>query len=185
LRSIPFAAVLATAATLLGGGAARAETIRVACAANIGFNAPEMALVYEGGESGSLTVTGGFGTMQLPASKQVREGADDDGQPLTAINIHASGPANILMPDKAALEACVSEKLVPEYANDIDVIYATIMGCAQDVPPSAAPVAINASVDITLTPEVFLGYTRTYDGPTNLPGGEIKLDAFPNCSREP
>ena len=90
----------------------KAETVTLKC------DAPsEMTLVYEGDDSGTLTVTDSSGAFSLPASMEKREG-DVDGTPTKATGILANGPVSILMPDKAAIEACVKSKLSGDLLQD-------------------------------------------------------------------
>jgi hypothetical protein len=159
-----------------------AETVSIACDANPAFNAPEMTIVYEGEADGTLTVTGAFGEMSLPATKEHREGTDEKGQPISATGIRASGPATVAMPEKAAIESCVKGKLPPDQLSDSDIVFMTVMSCVGEVPPGAGPVAINASVEIALEPLVYAGVTRTYAEPTDLAVGTISLEAYPTCS---
>ncbi len=161
---------------------AHAATTTLQCEANPTFNAPAMTLVYEGEAEGTLTITAPFGTMSLPATKQSREGTDETGAPLSATGIRAAGPATVLMPDKAAIEACVKGKLPPDQLADSDIVFVTVMGCAREAPLGAEPIAIEASAEIALAPLVYVGVTRTFAEPTDLAVGKIALEAYPNCS---
>ena len=62
--------------------------------------------------------------------------------------------------------------------------FVTVMSCANEAPLGAEPIAINASAEIALAPLVYVGVTRTYSEPTDLAGGTIALEAYPNCSLE-
>jgi hypothetical protein len=165
---------------------ASAEAIAIACAANPALNAPAMTLVYEGAASGTLTITAPFGEMALPATRERRSGADDAGAELSAVGIRAAGPATVLMPDKAAIEACVTGKLSADQLADADIVFMTVMGCAGETPLASAPVVIDVSAEVALTPDggTFVGVTRTYPEPTELAIETIALEAYPNCSRE-
>lgn len=77
-----------------------------------------MTLVYEGDGAGTLTVKDSFGEMSLPARKETREGQGDDGTKMTATGIAAFGLVSAVMPDKAAIEACVNDKLPPDQLQD-------------------------------------------------------------------
>jgi hypothetical protein len=162
----------------------RAETVTIACEANPAFNAPEMTIVYDGDDEGTLTITAPFGEMALPATKEYREGTDETGQKLSATGIRASGPATVLMPDKVAIESCAKGKLPPDQLADSDIVFVTVMGCVQEVPIGDAPIEIQASAEIALTGEadVYVGVTRTYAEPTELAVGTIKLEAYPSCT---
>ena len=163
-------------------GPASAETITIACEPNPSFNAPEMTLVYEGEAEGTLTITAPFGEMSLPASMEHREGTDEQGKPLSATGIRASGPASVIMPEKAAIESCVKGKLPPDQLTDSDIVFVTVMGCANEAPLGATPIEINASAEIALVPIVYVGITRSYAEPTDLAVGTIALEAFPTCT---
>jgi hypothetical protein len=163
---------------------AHAGTITIACEADRLFNAPAMTIVFAGEAEGTLTITAPFGEIALPAAKEDREGTDGNGQPLTATGILASGPATVQMPDKAAIESCVKGKLQPDELRDSDIVFVTVMGCAKDAPPAAEPTLINASVEIALLPEVYVGLKRSYAEPTDLAVGTIALDSYPRCSRK-
>jgi hypothetical protein len=161
-----------------------AETVTIACEANPTLNAPEMTIVYEGEAEGTLTIAAPFGEMSLPATKESREGTDETGQPISATGIRAAGPATVQMPDKAAIESCVKGKLPPDQLADSDIVFVTVIGCANEAPLGAEPIAINASAEIALAPLVYVGVTRTYTEPTDLAVGTIALEAYPNCSLE-
>jgi hypothetical protein len=166
----------------VGVSAAQAETVTIACEANPAFNAPEMKVVYEGEAEGTLTITAPFGEMSLPATKEVREGTDEKGQPISATGIRAAGPAKVQMPDKAAIESCVKGKLPPDQLTDSDIVFVTVMGCANEAPLDAERIEINASAEIALVPIVYVGITRSYAEPTDLAVGTIALEAFPTCT---
>jgi hypothetical protein len=165
---------------------ASAETIAIACVANPALNAPAMTLVYEGEADGTLTITAPFGEIVLPATLERRSGTDEAGAQISAVGIRASGPATALMPDKSAIEACVTGKLSADQLADADIVFMTVMGCAGETPLASAPVVIDASAEVALTPDggTFVGVTRTYPEPTELAIGTIALEAYPNCSRE-
>ena len=165
---------------------AAAETIVISCDADLMFKAPEMTLVYEGEAEGTLSVTASFGEMNLTATMESREGTDETGEALSATGIRAFGPASLLMPDKATIEACIRGKLPPDQLGDSDIVLFTAMGCAGEAPAGVEPIAVNASAEIALLPDgdVYVGVTRTYAEPTELAGGTIALEAYPNCSIE-
>lgn len=160
---------------------AHAERIVIACEPNPALNASEMTLVYEGEAEGTLTITAPFGEMNLAATKESREGTDEAGQPVSATGIRAAGPTTVRMPDKAAIESCVRDKLPPDQLADPDIVFITVMGCAKEAPLGADPIAINASAEVALAPIVYVGITRTYAEPTDLAVGTIALDDYPDC----
>ena len=167
------------------GGSAKAETVSIKCEVSQGWQAPAMTLVYEGSDTGTLTLKSEFGEMSLPASKELREAVGDDGKKQSATGIRAAGPAKVLMPDKAAAEACAKGKLTPEQLQDKDIVFTTVLGCLGQVPMGQAPIDIKASVEIAITepPSAYVGLKRTYLEPSALPGGEpIAVEAYPNCT---
>jgi hypothetical protein len=158
-----------------------AETVTIKCEAPL-----EMTLVYEGDESGTLTVKDAFGEMSLPASKEAREGKTDAGETYTATGIRAFGQVAALMPDKAAIEACVKGKLSGEMLQDSDIVFSTALSCGSSTPMGTEPVQVNANVEISVVepPSAYVFITRTYVEPTSLAGGKIELSSMPppNCT---
>jgi hypothetical protein len=153
----------------------KAETVTLKC------DAPsEMTLVYEGDDSGTLTVTDSSGAFSLPASMEKREG-DVDGTPIKATGILANGPVSILMPDKAAIEACVKSKLSGDLLQDSDVVFTTALGCSTSAPIGKEPVQVNAKVEISVVepPSAYVFITRSYVEPSSLAGGKIELSSMP------
>ncbi len=158
-----------------------AETLTFNCEDKSLGKTSVLTLVYEGDNSGTLNVKGSFGDMALPASKEIR--ADESGTEVTGIR--ASGPANVLMPEKSAIEACVNGKLKPEELKDEDIVYMAISSCAADAPIGKEPIPIKAYAEIAIMepPSAYVFVTRTYVESTTLAGGVIKLDTVPppNC----
>ena len=156
-------------------GCSEAETITLKC------DAPsEMTLVYDGDDSGTLTVTGPSGAYSLPASLERRE-SEVDGELVKATGIRANGAVSTIMPDKAAIEACIKSKVSGELLEDADVVFSTALGCSGSVPMGTEPVGINANVEIAVLeqPSAYVFITRTYDEPTSLAGGKIELSSMP------
>lgn len=180
LKALPVMALVAAC-----GGSAQAETISLSCEANQSWQSPAMTMVYEGADSGTLTVKSEFGEMALPARKETREGPDDKGGTRSVVGILASGPAKVIMPDKKAAEECTKGKLTGDQAQEKDIVFVTMMGCLGSVPKGTEPVDINAYATISLLdpPDAFVEFIRTYVEPSTLPGGEpVKVEAFPNCT---
>ena len=167
---VVFAFVLVAAS-----GCSEAETITLKC------DAPsEMTLVYEGDDSGTLTVTEPSGAYSLPASLERRE-SEVDGELIKATGIRANGAVSTIMPDKAAIEECIKSKVSGELLEDGDVVFTTALGCSASVPMGTEPVGINANVEIAVLeqPDAYVFITRTYDEPTSLAGGKIELSSMP------
>ncbi len=166
------------------GGSAQAETISLTCEQgnNLGMPSPAMTMVYEGGDSGTLTVKSTFGEMSLPAQRITAEGPDETGKTRTVVNLRASGPAKVLMPDKAAVESCAKGKLTPEQAQDKDIVYVTLMGCMATTPQGSSPVDVTASAQVSLLDPPYVGFTRTYVEPGTLSSEPVKVEAFPDCT---
>ncbi len=165
-----FAFVLVTASNRV-----EAATVTLKCAAPA-----EMTLVYDGDESGTLTVTDSSGAFSLPATMETREG-DVDGTPTKATGILANGAVSTMMPDKAAIEACVKSKLSGDLLDDPDVVFSTALGCSSSTPPGKEPVEVNANVEISVVepPDAYVFITRTYVEPSALAGGKIELSSMP------
>jgi hypothetical protein len=138
-----------------------------------------MTLVYEGEESGTLTVTDSSGTFSLPARMETREG-EVDGTPMKATGILANGPVAAMMPDKAAIEACVRSKLSGDLLEDSDVVFTTALGCSTSAPMAKEPVQVNAKVEVSVVepPDAYVFITRTYVEPSSLAGGKIELSSM-------
>jgi hypothetical protein len=166
------------------GGSAQAETISLNCEAgnNLGMPSPAMTMVYEGGDSGTLTVKSTFGEIKLPANRLTAPGKDDAGNPISVINLRASGPAKVLMPDKTAVEACAKGKLTPDQAKDKDIVFVTLLGCMATTAQGSAPVDVTASAAISLLDPPYVVFTRTYAEPGTLSDEPVKVEAYPDCS---
>lgn len=152
-----------------------AKTVTLKCAAPL-----EMTLVYEGDDSGTLTVTEPSGSFSLPARMETREG-EVDGTPMKATGILANGKVSSVMPDKTAIEACVKSKLSGDLLEDSDVVFSTALGCTTSAPMGKEPVEVNANVEISVVepPDAYVFITRTYVEPSSLAGGKIELSSMP------
>lgn len=167
---IIFALVFTTACSR-----SEAETVTLKC------DAPsEMTLVYEGDESGTLTLTDSSGAFSLPATMQTREG-EVDGESTKATGILANGPVSTMMPAKAAIEACVRSKLSGDLLQDSDVVFTTALGVQHVSADGQEPVQVNAKVEISVVepPDAYVFITRTYVEPSSLAGGKIELSSMP------
>jgi hypothetical protein len=138
-------------------------------------------LTYSGGKSGTLTMTGAFGDMRLPATRTDDEG-EVSGEKIKTIGIRAYGPGDVVMPDKAALENCLTTAGADP--SDSDLIAYHLNVCQNQIALGASPVPIDASVTVAIIDgteaEVFI--TRTFKEESAAAGGPMKLDSFPPLS---
>ena len=98
---------------------ASAETLTTKCAGQEFGKPYDMTMVYEGGDSGTMTITGSFGEMSLPAAKKQRDGVNADGDNNSSTEIWASGEVPLIVPQKAAIESCIKGKLTPEQVTHL------------------------------------------------------------------
>ena len=155
---------------------ANAEVLTFRC------DAPsEMRIIYDGDASGTLTIKDASGEMSLPATKETRQGVGDDGAAMAATGIRAYGTVSAVMPDKAAIEACVREKLPADQLSDADIVFGTILSCGSSAPLGEKPVQIKANVEISVVepPAAYVFITREFAEPSSLAGGEIELSSMP------
>jgi hypothetical protein len=173
---------------LLLPATANAESITVKCAGEEDGKPYAMTMVYEGDDSGTLKISGAFGDMSFPAGKRSRDSVVA-GESIHAVQIWAGGEIPLVMPDKAAIEACVKGKLPPDQVTDADIVFITIPSCAAAAPPTAHPIPVKVYAEFTfLDPEtVELTFRRTYLEKTDLPEGTITLEPIsppPHCTVE-
>ena len=171
----------ASLAALVAAATASAETIAVSCKGEEFGKPYELAFQYEGDDSGTLNVTGSFGDMSLPAGKKQREGVNTDGDKVSATEIWGGADIPLVVPDKAAIEACIKEKLPPDQLTDSDIVFMTIPSCAAAAPPTVQPIPVKVYAEIgILDPKsIFLTFKRTYIEATDLPDGKIVLEPLP------
>jgi hypothetical protein len=180
--SYALATALLVGLTVSACAPSAAETIAFKCTENdAGDPKPEMTVTYEGDDKGTLKIKASYGEMSLPATKEVRDAVSEAGEKYSVTGIRAFGPATVIMPDKASIEACIKGKLKPEELTDVDMVTMALLSCRVTAPPSKEPVAIKAKAEIALfeppTAEVFV--TRTYEEPTTLPAGSLDIESFP------
>ena len=91
------------------------------------------------------------------------------------------GELSIVVPDKAAIEACVKGKLPPDQVTDPDIVFITIPGCAASAPPTPQPIPVKVYAEVTfLDPEAVEAiFKQTYLEKTDLPDGELVLEPMP------
>lgn len=173
----------AVALSLAIGGctAGAAETMSIRCEADaVAGGIPALSLTYEGDDSGTLTIASSLGEMVLPATREEREG-ENEGAKYTVIGITASGPANLLISDKAAMEACIAGRTPGEQANDPDFVTMAADACRREVPLATARLPINARAEIAVmeAPGVYVYLTLTYADKSNVPGEHITIETLP------
>jgi hypothetical protein len=155
---------------LLVATTANAEAVK--CAGEEFGKPYEMTMIYEGGDSGTMTITGSFGEMSLPGAKTQREGVNADGDKVSATEIWASGEVPLIVPEKAAIESCIKGKLTPEQVTDSDIVFTTIGSCAAASPPTAQPIPVKVYAEIgMLDPQTL--------EKTDLPDGTMTLEPLP------
>ena len=159
---------------------ANAETLTTKCAGQEFGKPYDMTMVYEGGDSGTMTITGSF-EMSLPAAKKQRDGVNADGDNISATEIWASGEVPLIVPQKAAIKSCIKGKLTPEQVTNSDIVFSTIGACAAASPPTAQPIPIKvyAEIGVPDPQTIFLTFKRTYLEKTDLPDGTITLEPLP------
>lgn len=172
--------LLAIAFVLGSAGSAWAGTISAQCTGQDGDKSFAMTLVYEGDDSGTLKIGGSFGDMNLPAGKRSRHSVVA-GETIDATQIWGGAEVPLIVPDKAAIEACVKGKLSPDQIKDADVVFITIPSCAAAAPPTTEPIPVTVYAEFTyLDPQtVNLVLKRTYLEKTDLPGRTLTLELSP------
>ena len=163
---------------------AAAATVTVACDADPAYNAPAMTFVYDGAAEGTLTITGPFGAMRLPAARHDLQMTNAQGQPGPITAIQGSARVKTQMPGKAAVEACVKGRLAPGQLSDQDMVSLKVMDCVAETPPGAEPAEIDVMTRIALSPppDAYVTFSRTYVEPTDLVIGRIALEVALSCT---
>ena len=121
----------------------------------------------------TLAVTSPWGDMSFANTMLAGDPAGDYG-------VRASGPATIIMPDKAAMEACLAAKGEGEAKTDPDMLALYAQSCVQQAGDSPAPVAASVTFEISVienTPNIF--FTRKYVEKSPVAGDYIELASFP------
>ena len=133
-----------------------------------------LMLTFDGDASGgTLAVKSPWGDMSFANVRLAGDPAGDFG-------VRASGPATILMPDKAAMEACLADRGKGEEKTDADLLALFIQGCATRVAEGPAPVAASVTFEISVidgAPNIF--FTRRYVDKSPVAGDTIEVASFP------
>ncbi len=163
----------------LGACSATAETLTLECKGTEYDKDYAFTLTYEGGTSGTIHADGHFGKFDLTATREERTGDDGSGTVRHVVGIRGWGAAVAVMPDKAAMEACLKAKLPPEQLADPDMVYMSANGCAAQVPTApAVPIVTNLEIAILDDADPFVTFQRTYAEPS-IGGGKLSLDYMP------
>jgi hypothetical protein len=94
------------------------------------------------------------------------------------------------MPDPQALKACMDAALPPDQANDEDIQFQALRGCAPKVAMSPSPIGVQASVTIIvggLMPgddpnKVVVAIKRSYPDVKTASGAAVTIKTSPdNC----
>lgn len=123
-------------------------------------------------------MTGAFGDMRLSATR-VDEESEVGGVKYKTIGIRANGSADVPMPDKAALENCLTSAGADP--SDSDIVAYHLNVCQNQVARGAVPAAIDADVTIAIIegPDAEVFITRTFKEESAAAGGRMKIDSFP------
>ena len=155
----------------------------------------QITITYAGADTGTLTVNAPYGEFTLHAtmgrSKQSTPRLNN-GVAYTLVGINAHGPAQVVMPDKTAIETCTKAALKPEEFADKDVASMAMIGCMARTKRSSGPVPVDALIRVAVM-ETAPGqrevsgvtYIRTLAEPTSLPAGKITLESSPDCELTP
>lgn len=147
---------------------AHAASMSFKCEERDGDKRTPITIVYDGDAEGSLKVSAPFGDVSLPATKKSGEGQ---------IGISGIGKAKILMPDKAAIEKCISSKADP---SDQDMQAIALIACKASTPLAAEPIDATVDVRMLLMDGVVMAeLRRSYAEKSALMGGSLTLEAFP------
>ena len=103
-----------------------------------------LTISYSGGASGDAAVKSEHVTFSLPAQTGTATAADGTERP----TIIGSGETSSVMPYPQTLKACIDAALPPEQANDEDMQFQALRGCASKVAVSPSPIGVQASMTI-------------------------------------
>jgi hypothetical protein len=157
---------------LVASAGADATTLTFTCTSRDSGKDVPFTATYDGDARGTLTLKSADGEMDLKAT-YIEQDADNWG-------INGVGPASLIMPDKAAMEACLAAKGKPGDLQDADILTVLVLGCQSTVKASATPVAISAEVEIADTDgELDTFVTRKYADASPVAGGHIELASVP------
>ncbi len=141
---------------------AGAATLTITCEERDAPKPSTMTVTYEGETDGTIKVVGSFGEMSFQAQRSEGE-VEVDGQKVPQTSIYGFGKAHVMMPAKAALEACVMGKRTAADADDL----ANLVACHSTI--ETVETDIDAEVSVAIAsylhgPSVTI--RRTYLEPT-------------------
>lgn len=181
MRWIVLAAIVTMPAPPVLAGA-----IKITCAKadTIAGGGGAMTVTYDGDATGTVTIASAPVSLSIPATKTVRTGTLD-GKPHSVTGITGATEGAFAMPDRAALEACASKSVQPEFKDDANMYSVALLSCSTSTPLSTAPVKASAAVSIALVPaesggdDVVVEIKRTYTEKSPVPSGTVSIDTFP------
>ncbi len=164
---------LGLVAALLTTASAAAE-ISIECPQ--GEAGPKLSLIYAGD---ALSVRDDKGTGSLSASIQ--------GDPAGIFTLYGSGPMDAKMPDAAALDTCLADKLKEQgvTAADTDMLTYSSNACRIKLLPTGTVQKVKAQLTLTSIDKgkAILFTQRQYLTPSAVTGKPLQLDELPvrNC----
>lgn len=173
-------------ALLVVASPAAADSLTFVCQENDVAKPSTMTATYEGGEDGTVKVTASFGELSFPAGRR-ETSVEVDGKMVPQTEIYGFGKAHVLMPAKAALEACIKTKRASGDTNDAG----SIKACHATI--DTTPLDVDAEVSIAIAdylPGPNVTIRRTYLEPSQdyldgsgTPGGYMTVEnaPLPSC----
>lgn len=167
----------------------RAGTVALECTEPGGAEPSAITLTYDGDAEGTLKVVASFGEFPLRAERNATE-ADVNGTKVTQTAIRGDGEVEVVMPAKAALEACIVSK---RQSGDTDDMLG-LMACQSTVATERRTASVHVEIGMhSDSPEPFVYITRGYlevskDYLVNgAPAGFITIQSVPppKCTVRP
>lgn len=134
---------------------------------------PELTLSFEGA---TLSLSDADTSASLPAALEL-------DPTRTLFGIRASGAMKALMPDLAAMDACVKGKLTEQAmpATDADIVGYNINSCRLRLPKLPDTQEVQAELSVTsFEPKVAQLYVaNAYIAPSSVTGKPLRIDEWP------
>ncbi|MGD9785887.1 MAG: hypothetical protein AB7E80_00840 [Hyphomicrobiaceae bacterium] len=169
--------LIASLALGFGHGPAAAAGYQITCAkADVMVPAlmKPLTMSYDGGDKGTLSLSGALGDFKLPAKMEKQKSQLGDGA-----SINGSGAASSMMPDLPKLKSCIATKAGG--ATDRDTRLFARDQCMADRTITIAPAKGTVWVRIGMFPgekpgvtDAIVEITRAYEQ-----DGTIKIESFP------